>query len=71
MDALIRKDCLVCLESDVVRYGISFTISQKWSKNVFKYRKRSDCITVMQIIQNPLKQINKYNFINTCLCLTD
>ena len=38
-------------------------ITQKWSKNVYKYWKISDCIAVILFIQDPQKQINKFNFI--------
>ena len=33
---VIRTDCLIYLESDVVHYGISFTISQKWPLRLLK-----------------------------------
>lgn len=39
MDALIRKDCLVCLESDVVHYGLALQFlknGQKISINIGK-----------------------------------
>ena len=35
VDTLIRKDLLICLESDVVHYDFGFTITQKWFQSKY------------------------------------
>lgn len=59
VDTLIRKNDLECLESDVVYYGLSFIITQKWCQNIYKHWIRHDLIGIIQLIQNTQKQTNK------------
>ena len=63
VDTLVRKDHLVWLESDVLHCGVSFMITKKWCQNIYKYWKRHDLIGIIQLIQNPQKQTNKFNIV--------